>query len=86
MEFDLIQKFVRSRIETCGREIYQGKISVNPYASGMESSCNYCPYQGVCGLDPKIPGYRVRTLENLKKDEVFDRMQTELAVQESRKE
>lgn len=86
MEFDLIQKFVRSRIETCGREIYQGKISVNPYTSGMESSCNYCPYQGVCGLDPKIPGYRVRTLENLKKDEVFDRMQTELAVQESRKE
>ena len=86
MEFDLIQKFVRSRMETCGREIYQGKISVNPYTSGTESSCNYCPYQGVCGLDLKIPGYRVRTLENLKKDEVFDRMQTELAVQESRKE
>lgn len=86
-EFDLIERYVRAKIEQCGKEIFDGKISVDPYvaASGMEASCNYCPYSAVCGIDPKIPGYRIRTLAPVAKEEVFDRMETELALQENKK-
>ena len=86
-EFELIERYVRAKIEQCGKAIFDGKVTVDPYvaASGMEASCTYCPYAAVCGLDLKLPGYQIRTLAPVAKDEVFDRMETELALQEKKK-
>lgn len=81
-EFELVQEYVRAKMEESGRAIYAGKVSVNPYESGLDGSCRYCPYHAVCGLDLKIPGYQIRSLEAVKKEEVFDRMRTDLALQE----
>ena len=81
-EFSLIRKYVKQEIRRCTEAIYAGDIAVNPYRSEQESSCNFCPYAPVCGMDAKIPGYGFRHLEALKKEEIFDRMQTELARKE----
>ena len=81
-EFALIQRYVTAEIKRQGQQIYAGDVSVNPYQNGTECSCNYCPYASVCGIDGKIPGYGYRHMENLSKDDVFDRMETDLARQE----
>ena len=81
-EFSLIQRYVTAEIKRQGQQIYAGDVSVNPYQNGTECSCNYCPYASVCGIDGKIPGYGYRHMENLSKDDVFDRMETNLARQE----
>lgn len=78
-EFELIRRYARARVRQSGQAIYDGDVRVNPYRSGTECSCNYCPYAAVCGFDGKIPGYEYRHLEALKKDEIMDRMKTELA-------
>jgi ATP-dependent helicase/nuclease subunit B len=76
-EFEIIETYVRNCIKSQGQDIYNGKISVNPYRDGNECSCNYCPYDSVCGMDEKIPGYGYRSLEKIPKEEVLLHMETE---------
>lgn len=78
-EFAVLEQYVHNKIAEQGRKIYEGDVSVNPYQDGMESSCDFCPYASVCGIDTKIPGYQYRHLESMRKEEVLDRMQTENA-------
>ena len=72
-------RYVEHEIRQCGEAIYAGNIAVNPYRSDIETSCTYCPYASVCGMDAKIPGYEYRQFASMKKEEVLDQMQTELA-------
>ena len=83
-EFALIRNYVAHEIRRCGEAIYAGEVCVNPYASEKEDSCTFCPYASVCGIDAKIPGYGVRHFAALKKEEVFERMQTELAMEKAK--
>jgi ATP-dependent helicase/nuclease subunit B len=78
-EFEVIETYVKNCIRQQGKDIYDGKISVNPYKEGNECSCNYCPYASVCGMDEKIPGYGYRSLEKIPKEEALLRMETENA-------
>ena len=59
-EFAVITRYVEHEIRQCGEAIYAGNIAVNPYRSDIETSCTYCPYGSVCGMDAKIPGYEYR--------------------------
>lgn len=79
-EFEILEQYVHNKIAEQGKKIYEGDVSVNPYQSGADCSCNFCPYASVCGIDTKIPGYGYRHLESMKKDEVIERMQTENAI------
>lgn len=78
-EFELLGRFVEREIKRQGQAIYDGDVRVNPYQNGTKNSCAYCPYGGICGIDGKIPGYKVRHFEKLDKGEVLDRIRTELA-------
>lgn len=79
-EFAVLEQYVHNKIAEQGQKIYAGDVSVNPYQSGTDCSCNFCPYASVCGIDTKIPGYHYRTLESLKKDEVIAKMQIANAI------
>ena len=35
----------------------------------IRNACTYCPYQGTCGFDRKIPGYEFRRLKQFADDE-----------------
>lgn len=59
--------------EAC--EIFEGKISVDPYTS----SCEYCPYSAACGMDKKIPGYKTRSDKNKKRSEIIDDLKKKYA-------
>ena len=85
-EFAVITRYVEHEIRQCGEAIYAGNIAVNPYRSDIETSCTYCPYGSVCGMDAKIPGYEYRKFASMKKEEVLDQMQTELARNRGKEE
>ena len=85
-EFAVITRYVEHEIRQCGEAIYAGNIAVNPYRSDIETSCTYCPYGSVCGMDAKIPGYEYRQFASMKKEEVLDQMQTELARNRGKEE
>ncbi len=74
-EFAIIRNYVNAQIKAQGRQIYEGDIRINPYQEGKESSCNFCPYHSVCGMDPKIPGFSYRRLESCSKEDIFEKMQ-----------
>jgi ATP-dependent helicase/nuclease subunit B len=42
-----------------GREIYSGKIELNPFQKGKERACDKCEYQGICRFDPWTHSFRV---------------------------
>lgn len=81
-EFELLGRFVKQQIRRQGQAIYNGDIRVLPYRNGRESSCTYCPYAGVCGIDGRIPGYEQRHMEPLDREEAMERIRTETARRE----
>ncbi len=76
-EFEIIEAYVKNQIINQGKQIFEGNVEVNPYMDGQRKSCSYCPYEGVCGFDKKIPGFSYRKLSAIKKEEVIENMQLE---------
>ena len=79
-ELQVVSDYVNYKVKNIGREILDGRISVNPYEKGTAEACTYCAYRKVCGFDRQVPGYEKRSLENLSKDEAMNRMQCETHV------
>ncbi|MCM1214298.1 MAG: helicase-exonuclease AddAB subunit AddB [Lachnospiraceae bacterium] len=73
-ELKLVSDYVSRKIAEIGREILQGKISLNPYERGAEEACTYCAYRKVCGFENSMPGCSKRKLEDLDREEIFARM------------
>ena len=57
--------------------IRQGHMEVSPAQIDNWSACDYCEYQAVCGLDPKLPGCESRLLEDMTREELMARLQQE---------
>lgn len=75
-QFILMERFIRQKIHTMGKEIATGHIEKSPYVKGrQEDGCEYCPYKGVCGFDEKQAGYEKREIESLSPEEVWTKMQ-----------
>ena len=51
---------------------------MSPYELGKKNACTYCPYQGVCGFDKKIPGYEYRRLKQFADEEIWREMEKEV--------
>lgn len=73
-EMGIVSRYVSRKIAGIGREILDGRISLDPYEKGSEDACTYCPYKKVCGFDPSIPGCTKRILEELDREEALERM------------
>lgn len=74
-QFDVVQKHVSRVIREAGASILKGDADINPYTFKGHSSCEFCPYDGICGIDPVIPGYRMRELSGLDTDGVIGKME-----------
>lgn len=83
--YETLSSFVSKKIKDFGKEILNGTISVNPCEQGTGNACTYCSFQGVCGFDEKIAGYRKRILKNLPEDELMEKMKKEVESAGDRK-
>lgn len=70
-QFEELRHFVNQKIEHIRTEILEGEVGVQPYELGTKNGCTYCPYSGVCGFDPKIPGYEFRRLKQFSDEEIW---------------
>lgn len=70
-EFEVLNAYVKKKISDIRGEILSGNAEVSPYEMGGRNACTYCPYQGTCGFDRKIPGYEFRRLKQFADDEIW---------------
>lgn len=76
--------FVNQKIKAMGREILDGRITVDPYKKGEKTACDYCPYHGICGFDLKTKGYGFRRFKPMKPEAVWEEI--EKSVEEDEQE
>lgn len=77
-EFKWISDYVNHKVKELGSRILEGHIEVNPYQSGTDCSCTYCPYSGICGFDENSEGYQMRTFESMKREEVLQKIKEQM--------
>lgn len=70
---------VNKTVRRIGTEILDGNVAINPYERGSQTGCDYCPYQGICGFDRKIPGYGYRRLDSIKAQDIWAKIEKEAA-------
>lgn len=61
--FQKLSDYVNEKMLEIGSQIREGNIEKKPYKNGERTGCTYCPYRGVCGFDPGIPGYCYEKVE-----------------------
>ncbi len=69
-----VSDYVSRKIAEIGREILDGKISLNPYEKGADNACTWCAFKKVCGFEAAMPGCEKRSLENMSREEALERM------------
>lgn len=50
-DFQIIFKYVKSKIANMANEIRKGNISIDPLEVGNKSGCDYCEFRNVCGKE-----------------------------------
>jgi len=73
-ELQAVSDYVNKKVKNIGREILDGRISMDPYEKGTAEACTYCAYKKVCGFDSQVPGYGKRKLAALSKDEALEKI------------
>jgi len=77
-QFRLLLERNRERMNRDAARILNGHIEARPVDDGKHSGCDYCPMQGVCGFDRRIPGYGYRRVNVPNKSTVTEKLQEEL--------
>lgn len=70
-QFQLLNRYVKKKIAGIQRAILDGEAEVRPYELNKRNPCAYCPYQGACGFDRKLPGYEFRRLRVFSDEELW---------------
>lgn len=73
-KFKAMEDYVKTVVKSFGEEIIDGKADVMPYQMGDKKACDYCPYQGICGFDLKIDGFKYKKLTELTQEELWEKM------------
>lgn len=58
-ELNQLIKQAEDRIEEFGRQIYEGKITIDPYKRGNEKPCGRCGHSSICRIDPWAHDFRI---------------------------
>ena len=80
--FEQLMKHVRKQIEKCGKEILDGHTAIEPYHLEKRTGCDYCPYDGVCAFDTRLPGNQYKMLKKLSKEDVWELLKKESEEEE----
>jgi ATP-dependent helicase/nuclease subunit B len=59
-----------------GQEIIGGKIKIEPCRYSGVTSCDYCPYRGICQFDQLFENNRYRYMKKKKSEEVLEELRS----------
>lgn len=75
-EFERMSTFVNRKMQEIGSRIRQGDMEKKPFKKAETTGCTYCPYQGVCGFDLRLPGYKLNPI-TLSSEEAMEKIMSE---------
>lgn len=84
-EFDTFLKYAQFRADLTRTEIWNGAIAAKPLNQGSRTACDYCPYQAVCGFDPKQNGASYRYLRKKSKETLLEDMKNSMETETEEK-
>ncbi|HAK58554.1 MAG TPA: hypothetical protein DCP06_06205 [Lachnospiraceae bacterium] len=65
--FEDLMRFTDETITGMANEMYAGRICASSYKyKNIENGCTYCPYSGVCGLEPRSESEMMREIMDVK--------------------
>ncbi len=73
-DFENLIRHIKNLIREISKEMLKGNIKINPYRKGNENSCTYCNYKAICQFDSSLPGYKYRSVDKLRDEEVLKRL------------
>ena len=76
-QFDILEDYVTKLSNDIAKNIFHGKIAVNPFRQGNRSGCDYCPFHAVCGFSPDLNRGEYRTLKKMDTEELWEKMKKE---------
>ena len=65
---------VRTQMTLFGTEIMEGSMEARPVKKGEQTACDFCPYGGICGFDPKLPDEQFRRIPSLGAADVWEKL------------
>lgn len=71
-DFKLLIEHVRSLMAQIGQEIVGGKVKIEPCRYSGMTSCDYCPYKGICQFDQLFENNKYRYMKKKKDQEVLE--------------
>ena len=73
-EFKVLQDYIDITIKQIAREIFSGKIDLNPYNKKGKTPCEYCEYKTICGFNPRQNGNKYNYIDKKTKDDIIRMM------------
>ncbi|MBR5328941.1 MAG: PD-(D/E)XK nuclease family protein [Firmicutes bacterium] len=62
-DYDTIRSHTEKKIGDIGRDIFGGRTEIRPYLRSKGKSCDYCPYEALCGYEPELMGKEDRLVD-----------------------
>lgn len=77
-DFDRLQAHIKQIVLRAGLELTEGDIDLNPYESGDQKACTYCPFKSVCQFDPILETNEYRQLPKMGDRDVLKKLIDEM--------
>jgi ATP-dependent helicase/nuclease subunit B len=71
-QFSELETFVVKKSVNMADAIFQGNIGINPYENGNRNSCEYCPYNAICGFSPDISKTTFRHIKKFEDEQLWN--------------
>lgn len=69
-----LQSYIYDLMKQAGLSISSGEVELNPYQKQQQTACTYCVFRSVCQFDPTLEENEYRRLQDLKDEEVLERV------------
>ncbi|WP_284139463.1 helicase-exonuclease AddAB subunit AddB [Virgibacillus sp. LDC-1] len=75
--FTMLQQHIHHLMVQAGIDMTSGGVALNPYQHKQKTACTFCPFLSVCQFDPMLPNNNYRKLQDMKDDDVLERISRE---------
>jgi len=73
-QWQALGQWTEDTARTLAEQIYAGVTAVEPYRLHLETACDLCACQAVCGFEPATGGGRYRQLDSIETRDVWSLM------------
>lgn len=72
--FEQLKNYIRGLMVEAGTKITDGRVDLDPFQKNQQVACEFCSYRSVCQFDPSMEEHQYRKLQDMKDDDVLERL------------